>query len=180
MEKASDIIRRRREGLLNMWPSAKSKVDTDYRPFPLPTGQTVGDVIRQERTGLLNTWRNAQESVKHYPGDEPVFAPGYALGRAIGHVQNRAGSGGPIDFKVNFENPNPKLQEDLGRMGNFAYYAIGDGILPRGLLDIGAAGYAVGKVLNRDKPLSSITLPKLIDKSAYSVRDKALSLPDEP
>jgi hypothetical protein len=182
MEDASDIIRRKRDGLLNMWPDANSKINKDYRAFPLPSGQTVGDVVRQERAGLLNTWRSAQESVKSYPGDEPAFAPGYAAGRAIGEFKRRMSSNGPVDFKNNFKNPaaGDEYARELGRAGNFAYYDIGDGILPRGLLDVGAAYYALKGVWNGDKKLEDLTLPRLIDKSAYSVRDKALSLPDLP
>jgi hypothetical protein len=154
----------------------------DYRTFALPNGQFVGDVIRSERAGLLNTWRNAQDSVKHYPGEEPVFAPGYAAGRTIGEFERRMSSNGPVDFKNNFKNPaaGEEYAKDLGRAGNFAYYAIGDGILPRGLLDAGAAFYALKGVWNGDKKREEITFPRLIDKRAYSVRDKALSLPDEP
>ena len=182
MEDASDIIRRKRDGLLNMWPNPDSKINTDYRAFPLPSGQTVGDVIRQEKIGLLNTWRNAQESMMQYPGSEPFSAAAYAAGRTIGEFKDRMSSNGPVDFKNNAQNSS--LGDDyatkLGQAGNFAYYAIGDGVLPRGLLDIGAASYALKGLWNGDKKLEQITLPKLIDKSAYSVRDKALSLPDEP
>lgn len=154
------------------------KDDTDYRLFRLRNGDTAGNVIQQQRQGLLNTWRKAQEETPLDLGIEPAYSPGFAAGRLLADFYRMAKPGGPIDFKNRFPARSLQEAETLGRVGNFAYYAIGDGIIPRGLLDVGAAGYALLHL--GGKKLSDITFPKLIDKSAYAVRDKALSLPDEP
>lgn len=154
--------------------------DTDYRNVRLRDGRLVGDVIHQQRQGLLNTWRNAQDEALRAPNTEPSFPAGYAAGRALSDFYNIAKSGGPIDFKNQFRNKPEQEADRLGRAGNFAYYAIGDGIIPRGLLDFGAAGYALWHTATGGKNPSDITLPRLIDKRAAEVRDKALSLPDDP
>jgi hypothetical protein len=146
--------------------------DYDYRGFRLPSGQTVGDVIRQERAGLE---RNARRALDNAQPSEIGPITGYSL---LGDFVQRARSGGVMDFKNNFRGKEDATK--LGKAGNFAYYAVGDGFFPRGLLDFGAAGYALWQLATGQKVPSDITLPKLIDKRAYSVRDKALSLPDDP
>lgn len=156
------------------------KDDTDYRLFRLRNGDTAGNVIRQERQGLLNTWRKAQEETPSDSGIEPAYSPGFAAGKVLADFYKVAKPGGPIDFKNRFPGRSRQEAETLGRVGNFAYYAIGDGIIPRGLLDFGAAGYALWQTATGGKTPFDITLPRLIDKSAYAVRDKARSLPDEP
>jgi hypothetical protein len=145
----------------------------DYRSFRLPSGQTVGEVIHQERAEILNNWRKALDN-----GQPSEIGPitGYSW---LGDFVQRALPGGPMDFKNRFRGGKEDAGT-LGRAGNFAYYAIGDGFVPRGLLDFGAAGYALWQRATGGKTSSDITLPKFIDKSAYAVRDKALSLPDEP
>ncbi|MES2473777.1 MAG: hypothetical protein V4601_13175 [Pseudomonadota bacterium] len=90
----------------------------------------------------------------------------------------RAWPRGPIDFKNHFQGKSEKEADELGRAGNFAYYAMGDGIIPRGLLDVGAKLYATGLAATGEKRWSDIT-PSLLDRKAYEVRDKALSLPDD-
>jgi hypothetical protein len=154
--------------------------DTDYRNVRLRDGRLVGDVIHEQRQGLLNTWRTAQAEASRNPSIEPSYPAGYAAGRALADFYNTARSGGPIDFKNQFQGKTEQEADKLGRAGNFAYYAVGDGIVPRGLLDFGAAGYALWQLATGRKKSSDITLPRLIDKRANAVRDKALSLPDDP
>ncbi len=149
------------------------KDDTDYRTHRLPNGQTVGDVIRRERTGLLSNWRASLDNT--YPSEIGPIS-GYSL---LGDFYGRVRPHGENDFKNRFPGRTPKEADLHGKLGNFAYYAIGDGIVPRGLLDLGAAGYAMWNWIRGEKKSSGIS-SALIDNSAYSVRDKALSLPDDP
>ncbi len=153
------------------------KDNTDYRNYRLRNGQMVGNVIHEQRSGLLNTWRKAQEDMPLGSGIEPSLPNGYVAGRVLSDFVTRAWSRGPIDFKNHFQGKSEKEADELARAGNFAYYAMGDGIIPRGLLDIGAKGYATGLALFGKKSWSEIT-PSLLDRRAHAVRDKALSVPD--
>jgi hypothetical protein len=63
------------------------------------------------------------------------------LGEITGAFYPIVKSNGPIDFKNNFRGLDNAAT--LGQAGNFAYYAIGSGILPNRELDGGAAFYAL-------------------------------------
>lgn len=93
---------------------------------------------------------------------------GGAFGQYIAAVQPH----GPMDFKNRF-----KGQDDLGTLskaGNFAYYAIGSGILPDAMLDAGATGYHLYKTVT-DQNRKDQSSPFGPDASAQSVRDQALA-----
>jgi hypothetical protein len=78
---------------------------------------------------------------------------------------------GPIDFK----NKMTGNRATLGLAGNYAYYAIGSGILPDTELDAGAGAYGLYSAVRGQKSLSSLTGPLFSDASAAAVRAAALS-----
>ncbi|MCE3589917.1 hypothetical protein LXJ59_25330, partial [Escherichia coli] len=80
---------------------------------------------------------------------------------------------GPIDFKNNFRGQAEAGM--LGRAGNFAYYAIGTGIISNAILDAGAGAYAISSPLRGHKSWSTLTGPMFSDQSAASTRDAALA-----
>lgn len=134
---------------------------TDWADFDLPNGQKLGDIIQKHRADLQGAVKRLQ--------DDPNSLDG-GLGYAAGHYLGLARPHGDIDFKNNFKGRADP--DDLAKAGNFAYYAIGSGILPDRMLDAGASAYNLYKHLtlqNRDN--SSAFEP---DASAKSVRDAAL------
>jgi RHS repeat-associated protein len=97
----------------------------------LPNGQTVGQVVQKYRAELQDI---ANEALQNPENPNP-------LGEITGAFLATAQPYGPIDFKNNFSGmANAAF---LGQAGNFAYYAIGSGILPTWELDAGAGVYAV-------------------------------------
>ena len=139
--------------------SPKPKVDCNT---VLPDGRTVGDYVRQYRSQL--------QSIANDQMQDPMgsASPG-ALSGAMFSIAN---VGGPIDFKRKFRGQaNGGM---LGQAGNFAYYAIGSGIIPTFELDAGAAGYSLYSLIFGGKKFSDITW-RGIDTSAASVRDLALA-----
>ena len=85
-----------------------------------------------------------------------------------------AGPHGPIDFKNGAAGQGGN-GSTLGLAGNFAYYAIGSGILPNWELDAGAGAYGVLSATFGPKSFSSLTGPMFSDASAASVRNAALA-----
>jgi RHS repeat-associated protein len=126
----------------------------------LPNGQTVGNYVQQYRAQLQST-ANASGV-----DDQQV-------GSTTGAFLSIAGSNGPIDFKNTFRGQANAAM--LGQAGNFAYYAIGSGILPNFELDAGAGAYAFYSAVRGRKPFSSLTGPMFSDASAASVRNQGLA-----
>jgi hypothetical protein len=130
--------------------------------FMLPDGQRLKDVIQQHRADL-------QDTVGRLQGDPNSLDGG--LGYAAGHYLGMAWPHGVIDFKNKFKGQgNP---DDLAKAGNFAYYAIGSGILPDTVLDAGASAYNLYKTVTGQNNDNSDALGP--DASAQSVREKALA-----
>jgi hypothetical protein len=129
----------------------------------LPDGQTLGAIIIQYRSQLQDMMNLALQNPMC---DDPV-------GEATATMYLIAKTNGPIDFKNNFRGEADGTM--LGLAGNFAYYAIGSGILPDSVLDAGAGLYALKSVWNGQKQFSSLTGRMYSDASAASVRDAALS-----
>jgi len=129
----------------------------------LPNGQTVGQVVNQMRSQLQSVANGAAQNPN---STNP-------LGEITGAFYSIARSNGPIDFKNTFKGL--ASAGALGRAGNFAYYAIGSGILPNWELDAGAGAYALYSAALGRKPFSSLTGPMFSDASAASVRDAALA-----
>ncbi|HEY6408939.1 MAG TPA: RHS repeat-associated core domain-containing protein, partial [Ktedonobacteraceae bacterium] len=132
----------------------------------LPNGQTVGDVVRQQRALLQNVANNAVARAN-------TGTPSNPLGEITGAFYPIAKSNGPIDFKKTFSGQANGVF--LGQAGNFAYYAIGSGILPNLELDAGAGAYALYSAALGRKPFSSLTGPMFSDASAASTRDAGLA-----
>lgn len=130
--------------------------------FTLPDGQKLKDVIQRHRSELLDT----VERLQTYPES----ADG-GLGYATGHYLSMAWPHGALDFKNRFKGRGNAT--DLGKAGNFAYYAIGAGILPDAVLDAGASAYNLYKTLTGQNMDHSN--PFGPDKSAQTVRDHALT-----
>lgn len=124
----------------------------DYCVYRLPNGETVGQFVRRERSFMDAAAKSDQFGVL------PAFA-----GAAMPY--------GPMDFKNRFKGQADAVE--LGRAGNFAYYATGDGFVPRGLLDFGARGYAQTMKAMGQKPASGIE--DGMSNNAKAVRDKALA-----
>ena len=129
----------------------------------LPNGQTVGQVVNQYRNQLQSI---ANEALNNPNNQNP-------LGEITGAFYPIAKSNGPIDFKNIFRGQANGAM--LGQAGNFAYYAIGTGILPNWELDAGAGAYALKSAIFGNKPFSSLTGPMFSDASAASVRNAALA-----
>lgn len=105
--------------------------------------------------------------------DAQMQTEGGPLPAATGAMAAIAWPNGPIDFKNNFHGQGDA--GTLGRAGNFAYYAIGTGLIPNGMLDAGAGAYAITSALRGHKSWSTLTGPMFSDQSAASVRDAALA-----
>ena len=129
----------------------------------LPNGKTVGDYVRQFRQDLQNSANNATSDTQ---GDSSNAA---ATGSFFAIVKPN----GPIDFKNTFKGQAPG--NILGQAGNFAYYAIGSGLLPNIELDLGAGAYAVLAALKGHKQFSELTGRFFSDSSAALVRAPALA-----
>jgi len=126
----------------------------------LPNGRTVGSYVQQYRGQL--------QSVSDAAGVDDQ-----QVGATTGAFYPIAEGGGSIDFKNIFRGQaNAAL---LGQAGNFAYYAIGSGILPAWELDAGAGAYALKAALQGKKSFSSLTGPFFSDASAASVRTQGLA-----
>jgi hypothetical protein len=125
----------------------------------LPNGQTVGQVVQQCRYWLQGAL------------SEPVAWP-FETESLLSDI---AKSNGPIDFKNIFRGQGNATTLCLA--GNFAFYAIGVGILPNWELDAGASAYALNSAARGKKSFSSLTLTGLwiVDDSAASIRDSALA-----
>jgi RHS repeat-associated protein len=132
----------------------------------LPNGQTVGDVVRQQRARLLSVANDAVVTAN-------TGMPSNPFGEITGAFYPIAKSNGPIDFKNNFRGQANGAM--LGQAGNFAYYAIGAGILPNWELDAGAGAYALYSAFRGQKSFSSLTGPMFSDASAVSVRNVGLA-----
>lgn len=126
----------------------------------LPNGQTVGSYVQDYRAQLQN--------ISNASGVDDQ-----QVGATTGAFQSIAGSNGPIDFKNTFRGQANAAM--LGQAGNFAYYAIGSGILPNFELDAGAGAYAIYSAVLGRKPFSSLTGPMFSDASAASVRNQGLA-----
>jgi hypothetical protein len=142
------------------WGSAKPQTP---KPKPdcntvLPDGRTIGQVVQQYRAQLQGSMNAASESLMPDP-----------FGAGLGAMYSIAKPRGPIDFKNNFRGKADGKM--LGEAGNFAYYAIGTGILPNAVLDAGAGFYS----FISNKPASDTHGFWGIDSSAASVRDAALA-----
>ena len=144
------------------WSDTPDNMSGGWQDFALPDGQKLGDVIQQHRSDLRDKVEQLQ--------NDPQSTDG-GLGYAAGHYLGMAWPHGAIDFKNQFKGQgNP---DDLGKAGNFAYYAIGSGILPDAVLDAGASAYNFYKsVTGQNKDNSNMSRP---DTSARSVRDQALT-----
>lgn len=123
----------------------------------LPNGQTVGNYVQQYRS-QIQSFEAANNG-----GLFTTEAAFYQVSK----------SNGPIDFKNIFSGQANGVM--LGQAGNFAYYAIGAGILPTAELDAGAGAYALYSAFRGRKPFSSLTGPMFSDASAASVRSAALA-----
>jgi len=160
---------------LRLWPipSARPHVPSAQGPTysrvdcgtVLPNGRTVGDLVRQYRGVLLRSGDTSIRSAAYGIQPSPLSA---MTGTFVGISRE----GGPIDFKNIFRGQGDSVK--LGQAGNFAYYAIGSGILPDIELDAGAGAYAVASALRGRKPFSTLTGRMFSDASAASVRDLAL------
>jgi hypothetical protein len=131
--------------------------------FILPDGQRLETLIQQQRSALQSSMAQLQ--------DDPQSSDG-GLGYAAGQYAAMAWPNGPLDFKNRFEGQGDPTQ--LGNAGNFAYYAIGSGILPDAALDAGATGYHLYKTMNGGNG-SDTSSPFGPDASAQSVRNQALT-----
>lgn len=140
--------------------SPKPKVDCNT---VLPDGRTVGQVVQQYRAQLQAVANNAMQ--------DPMGSA--SPGELSGAMYSIAKSGGPIDFKRTFRGQANATM--LGQAGNFAYFAIGSGILPTMELDAMAGGYAIYSFVFGSKKFSDLTPRFGMDKSAASVRDAALA-----
>ena len=143
-------------------PDVSQKVGCDTR---LPNGKTVGDYVRQYRPKLQSSMDLAVDASGYGLEADPLSA-------ATGTFARIARDNGPIDFKNQFRGGD---KATLGRAGDFAYYAIGSGILPDAELDAGAGAYALTAALRGQKPFSSLTGRMFSDASAHAVRDDALA-----
>ena len=131
----------------------------------LPNGKSVGDYVRQYRAQVQGSFDSALDAMQYGSEGDPLSA-------ASGTFAGIARDYGPIDFKNAFGGGN---RAALGLAGNFAYYAIGSGILPNAELDAGAGAYGIVSALRRQKSFSSLTGHMFSDASANSVRDAALA-----
>jgi hypothetical protein len=137
----------------------------------LPNGQTVGQVVNQQRAQLQAVANEAAANANQGTPSNPFL-------ETTGAFYSIAQPNGPIDFKNNFSGQaNGAL---LGQAGNFAYYAIGSGILPTAELDAGAGAYALFSATFGSKSFSSLTGPMFSDASAASVRNAGLATPGCP
>ena len=144
------------------WKGGSDNSSSGWPGFTLPDGQKLGDVIQQHRSDLQGKVEQLQNDPESLDG---------GLGYAAGHYLGMAWPHGSIDFKNQFQGQGNAT--DLGRAGNFAYYAIGSGILPDAVLDAGASAYNFYKsVTGQSKDNSNMSEP---DDSAQSVRDQALA-----
>jgi hypothetical protein len=126
----------------------------------LPNGQTVGSYVQQYRADLQNAAENDASEAN------PFTVAGSFLAIAQPY--------GPIDFKNGAAGQGGN-GATLGLAGNFAYYAIGSGIVPNWELDAGAGAYGVLSATFGPKSFSSLTGPMFSDASAASVRNAALA-----
>jgi hypothetical protein len=133
-----------------------------WAEFNLPDGQKLGDVVQQHRTDLQHTVERLQSDPNSLDG---------GLGYVVGHYLGMARPHGEIDFKNKFKGQGDP--DDLAKAGNFAYYAIGSGILPDSVLDAGASVYNLYKHLTlQSKDHTGALEP---DASAKKVRDAAIA-----
>jgi hypothetical protein len=155
--------------------SVSDKPSDRWPNFVLPDGQKLEDVIQQHRSDLKDTVDRLQSDPQSLDG---------GLGYAAGHYLGMAWPDGAIDFKNRFRGQGDPI--DLGKAGNFAYYAIGSGILPDAVLDAGASAYNVYKKFkdstSKSKQNDSAAGMKQSndatfspDASALSVRNHALA-----
>jgi hypothetical protein len=145
-----------------IWNDTPSGTSDGWPDFTLPNGQKLKEVIQQRRTGLQNAIDRAQSVPDSMDG---------GLGYAAGHYLAMARPHGPIDFKNTFKGRGDPDQ--LGKAGNFAYYAIGSGVLPDTVLDAGASAYNLYKSMIDSKNRHDISPNP--DSSAMTVRDSALA-----
>lgn len=134
--------------------------------FILPDGQRLGTMIQQQRSALQNSMTQLQNDPQ---------SPDGGMGYAAGQYAAMAWPNGPLDFKNRFKGQGDPTQ--LGRAGNFAYYAIGSGILPDAMLDAGATGYNLYKNAKAamGNGVTDGSNPFGPDASAQSVRSQALA-----
>ena len=144
------------------WNDTPGETSDGWPDFTLPDGQTLKEVIQQQRTDLQNAVDRAQSAPDALDG---------GLGYAAGHYLAMARPHGPIDFKNIFQGQGDP--DRLGKAGNFAYYAIGSGILPDRMLDAGASAYNLYKTMIDPKKRHDVALSA--DASATAVRDAALA-----
>jgi hypothetical protein len=153
--------------------SVSDKSSDSWPDFILPDGKKLGDVIQQHRSDLRNAVDRLQNDPQSLDG---------GLGYAAGHYLGMAWPNGAIDFKNRFRGQGDPT--DLGKAGNFAYYAIGSGILPDAVLDAGASAYNFYKSSKDSKAKQASSAAKMKqnnnaifspDASAQSVRDHALA-----
>jgi hypothetical protein len=144
--------------------STANKVDCNS---VLPNGKTVGDYVQPNRALLQNSMNDSMAAAQSGLGVDPFSQP-------TGTFYSIAKPNGPIDFKNIFRSSGASPSV-LGQAGNFAYYAIGSGILPNAELDVGAGLYALKNALFGAKRFSTLTGPMFSDASAASVRDAGLA-----
>lgn len=138
-------------------PSKNTSVDCNT---VLPDGRTVGSYVQQYRAQL--------QAIAAASGVDDQ-----QVGSTTGAFVAIVGSNGPIDFKNKFRGKGSATT--LGQAGNFAYYAIGAGILPNFELDAGAGAYALYSALTGQKPFSTLNGLMFSDQSAASDRLAALA-----
>lgn len=143
------------------WTKASGS-SNEWPEFDLPDGQKLGDVVQKHRADLQRTVGRLQSDPNSVDG---------GLGYAAGHYLGMARPYDEIDFKNKFKGQgNP---DDLANAGNFAYYAIGSGILPDSVLDAGASAYNLYKHMTlQSKDYTGALEP---DASANNVRDAAIA-----
>lgn len=143
------------------WTDVSGSADGGASPdYILPGGQQLKDVIQQHRADLQDRIEQLQNNSSSLDG---------GLGYAAGHYLGMAWPNGPLDFKNIFKGQSN--ESDLGKAGNFAYYAIGSGILPDSVLDAGASAYNLYKHLaGQSEDQTGAFEP---DKSAQTVRSRA-------
>jgi RHS repeat-associated protein len=138
----------------------------------LPNGQTVGSYVRAGRAALASSLLNGSAV------DAGLAAGGVSsnFGAAYGGLSGMlsiAKGGGPIDFKTTFAGQASR--QTLGDAGNFAYYAIGSGLLSNTVLDLGAGAYGLyGAAVGRF-PTSFLTGRFFSDDSARQMRGPGLA-----
>ena len=151
----------------------------DSKPEPLKAGSRK-IYLSESAAGNRSCIGLSRNTVDRLQNDPQSLDGG--LGYAAGHYLGMAWPNGAIDFKNRFRGQGDPT--DLGRAGNFAYYAIGSGILPDAVLDAGASAYNFYKtskdlIAKQDGSAAKMKQNSIAifspDASAQSVRDHALA-----